>query len=102
MARPRRPPMVRASASSLLTPSGSSAASETAMALPGFSRDEVVGDLYAPLAVVLHGARVQRRQRLLHRGLHHVVGHPLEGRALVLLVLHDGLDEPVRDVVGQR
>src|SRR3990172_5332739 len=103
---PTAPGSVLASGSSLLISPGRTSGSTGAALLGGTGvtpligllRDEMVGDLHALLAEVLHGPRMEGGQRLLQRGLAQVVDQALEGGPLVLLVLDHGLDEPVRHV----
>src|SRR4030067_469018 len=92
---PTAPVSVLASGSSLLISPGRASGSTGAALLDragvtpllGLLRDEMVGDLHALLAEVLHRPRMEGGQRLLQRGLAPVVDHALEGGSLVLLVL---------------
>src|SRR3989304_10064448 len=103
---PTAPVSVLASGSSLLISPGRTSGSTGAALLDragvtpllGLLRDELVGDLHALLAEVLHRPSMEGGQRLLQRGLAQVVDQALEGGPLVLLVLDHGLDEPVRHV----
>src|SRR3989304_5577873 len=105
---PTAPVSVLASGWSFLIPPGRASGSTGAALLDragvtpllGLLRDEMVGDLHALLAEVLHRPSMEGGQRLLQRGLAQGVDQALKGGPLVPFVLVPALEEPVRHLHG--